>query len=83
MFSYFLLPLNSCAVIDIYISNLHFNLTLIMTSKNGHNIKSMKISHVRSQIKGFFVFQFHSDTSFWPQLLEPNAACTKFGVTKC
>ena len=46
MFSYFLLPQKSCADIDTYISDLHFDLPLIMTSKKGQNIKSMKISHV-------------------------------------
>ena len=76
MFSYFLLPHQSCT--DIYISDL----PLIMTSydpggrylqnlltSGSQNIKSMKTGHIRYQIIDFLLYRFHSETLFWPQMI--------------
>jgi len=68
MFSYFLLPNKSSADIDTYIQPL-FDLPSIMTSKNGQNIKSLKVSHVRYQIIGFWELQIPFWYPFWPQMI--------------
>ena len=45
----------------LHIADLHLDLSSKMTSKNGLNIKSMKMSPVRYQIVEFLEFRFHSD----------------------
>ena len=60
MFSYFLLPNKSSADIDTYIQPLFWP-PFDNDFKNGQNIKSMKVSHVRYQIIGFWELQI----PFW------------------